>query len=188
MNDEKLKTERFFWQTLNRTGVQAGLVTHWERSGNVVGWKEFSQGIRKFHGQPAGYGFYGVMMEVGQIPGYQVHLVIENQNEVIFGIQLFESREMYTESDESEMADFLVNLVNNFSGWDFDGISFLAWKSPGIRFDFRNSESQALGDVFEQKDDSEALTRFLEEVSEILGQMKRVINKKREVVYGTVID
>jgi hypothetical protein len=189
MKDERKNAERKFWQSIARMAQESGRTSEWEYLGYTCSNRRIHELIGKFHQDPRQPGFYGMKIPVGEVSGMQVNLIIENQKELIFGIQLDQKNEA-TEPTESFFAyrDLFDRLANSGREWNFDSPGWLAWKTPEIRLNFRSYTNRAFEDIILHEDNSEALYLIAEEVSDLLEEVSQVVESNKTVEYGTLVN
>jgi hypothetical protein len=189
MKDERKNAERKFWQSIARMAQESGKRSEWEYLGYSCSSRRIYDLIGKFHQDPMQPGFYGMRIPVGEVGGLQVNLIIENQKELIFGIQLDQQGEV-GEPDESFHAyrELFDSLVGSGRDWNFDSPGWLAWKTPEIRLNFRSYTNRAFEDIIRNEDNSEALYLIAEEVSDLLEEVSQVVESNKTVAYGTLVN
>ena len=116
-----------------------------------------------------------------------LNVLIENQKELIIGIQPEDSAVNGNEATIDIFREMMVSLVNTGRSWNFEAPGWVAWKTTEIRLNFRSLFNKAFQDILLQKSDSEALYLIGEEVADILEEIREVIFKQK-VEYGTVIN
>jgi len=176
MKDERKNAERKFWQSIARMAQESGRKSEWEYLGYSCSTKRIYDLIGRFHQDPLQRGFYGMRIPVGEVGGMQVNLIIENQKELIFGIQLDQQGEG---SDEDGSFETYRELFDGLAGsgrdWNFDSPGWLAWKTPEIRLNFRSYNNRAFEDIMVNEENSEALYLIAEEVSDLLEEVSQVV-------------
>jgi hypothetical protein len=116
-----------------------------------------------------------------------INVLIENQKELIIGIQAEDSTESVNDVSVEAFRDLMVSLVHTGRSWNFEAPGWVAWKTGDIRLNFRSLFNKAFRDILLNQSDSEALYLIGEEVSDILGEIREVMIKQK-VEYGTVVN
>ena len=184
---ELYQTEKKFWVALKHHVHARNWDMQWKLLGNKTPWRRITSSMEQFHHDDTKYGFYGLSICLGTFNGYAVDFVIENQNEIIFGIQLTELKQFYQDDELEVMNDFIVKLQSSGKSWEFDAMGMLAWRKPAIHLDFRDPYNRSVSDMFVCQDDSEALIRLLEEVNELYDYIDSIIFTLQTTAYGTFI-
>ena len=143
--------------------------------------------MERFHGDPSFPGFYGLRIPLGEVNGMKLNVLIENQRELIIGIQVEDSGPESGESALTTFRDMMDSLLLTGRSWDFEAPGWLAWKTTEIRLNFRSLFNKAFQDILLRKSDSEALYLIGEELSDILGEVRDVLIKQK-VEYGTLVN
>ncbi|MFA6126858.1 MAG: hypothetical protein WC699_06100 [Bacteroidales bacterium] len=186
MKEERTNAEKRFWQTLSAIAIEYGLEPSWEHLGYSCSRKKMLDLIERFQFDPSFPGFYGIKIPLGEVNGLKMNLLIENQKELIIGIQPEDSAVPGTDITMEAFREIMVLLVNTGRNWDFEAPGWVAWKTTEIRLNFRSLFNRAFQDILLKKSDSEALYLIGEEVADILGEMREILSKQA-VEYGTVI-
>lgn len=187
MKEERANAEKRFWQALSGVAIESGLDPSWENLGYVCSRKRMNELIERFQGDPTSPGFYGIRIPLGEVNGLKMNMMIENQKELVIGIQFEDSAVPGNEVAIDTFREMMVSLVNTGRSWNFEAPGWIAWKTTDIRLNFRSLFNKAFQDILLKKANSEALYLITEEVSDILGEISEVITKKK-VEYGTVIN
>ncbi|TSA34410.1 MAG: hypothetical protein D4R64_11880 [Porphyromonadaceae bacterium] len=187
MKKERANAEKRFWQALSKVAIESGLEPGWEYLGYSCSRKKMNELIERFQNDPSSPGFYGIRLPLGEVNGLNLNMLIENQKELIIGIQPEDSGVPGNEATVETFRDMMISLVNTGRSWNFEAPGWIAWKTTEIRLNFRSLFNKAFQDIMLQKSDSEALYLIGEEVADILGEIREVIVKQK-VEYGTVIN
>lgn len=187
MKEERTNAEKRFWQALSKIAMESGLEPGWEYLGYPCSRKRINELMERFHGDPSFPGFYGIRIPLGMVNGLNINVLIENQKELIVGIQVEDPVIPGTEVSVETLKAMMVSLVNTGRSWDFEAPGWIAWKTTEIRLNFRSLFNKAFQDIILQKSDSEALYLIGEEVTDILSEIREVV-LKHKVEYGTVIN
>lgn len=187
MKEERANAEKRFWQTLSAVAIESGLEPGWEHLGYSCSGRKFNELIDRFQDDPSSPGFYGIRIPLGTLHGLNLIMLIENQKELIFGIQPEDSALPGSEATVETFRDMMVSLVNTGRSWNFESPGWVAWKTTEIRLNFRSLFNKAFQDIMLQKSDSEALYLISEELTDILGEIRETLIKQK-VEYGTVIN
>lgn len=187
MKEERANAEKRFWQALSKVAVESGLEPGWEHLGYACSWKKICDLIDRFQDDPASHGFYGIRIPLGEISGLNLNMLIENQKELIIGIQPEDSAFPGSGDPVDNFRDMMVTLVNTGRSWNYEAPGWIAWKTTDIRLNFRDLFNRAFQDMILKKSNSEALYLIGDELADILAEMREVIIKQK-VEYGTVIN
>jgi hypothetical protein len=187
MKEERVNAEKRFWQTLSNVAIESGLEPSWEHLGYSCSRKKINEMIDRFQRDPSTPGFYGIRIPLGEVNGLNLNMLIENQKELIIGIQPDDSPVPGNEVTVETLREMMVSLVSTGRSWNFEAPGWVAWKTTEIRLNFRSLFNKAFQDILLKKSDSEALYLIGEEVSDILGEIREVMIKQT-VEYGTVIN
>ncbi len=187
MKEERTNAEKRFWQMLMRIAVESGFEPGWAYLGYPCPRKRITELMERFHGDISFPGFYGIRIPLGEVNGTTLNLLIENQKELIVGIQAEDTAVQGSDKSVDSLRSVMSMLVETGRQWDFEAPGWIAWKTTEIRLNFRSVLNRAFQDIMLMKSDSEALYLIGEEVSDILNEMKEIIFKQ-EVEYGTVIN
>ncbi|MFA5815025.1 MAG: hypothetical protein WC865_05345 [Bacteroidales bacterium] len=187
MKEERANAEKRFWQALSKVAIESGLEPGWEHLGYSCSRKKMNELIERFQDDPSSPGFYGIRIPLGEVNGLNLNMLIENQKELIIGIQPEDSTVPGNEATVETFRDMMVSLVNTGRSWNFEAPGWVAWKTTEIRLNFRSLFNRAFQDIMLKKSDSEALYLIGEEVADILDEIRDVIIKQK-VEYGTVIN
>lgn len=185
MKEERTNAEKRFWQALSNVAIESGLEPVWEYLGYSCSRKKMNEMIERFQLDPSFPGFYGIRIPLGEVNGLNLNVLIENQKELIIGIQPDDSNGPGTGATVDTFRDMMVSLVNTGRPWNFEAPGWLAWKTTEIRLNFRSLFNKAFQDIMLKKSDSEALYLIGEEVTDILDEIRDVIIKQK-FEYGTV--
>jgi hypothetical protein len=185
MKEERTNAEKRFWQTLSKVALDSGSEPAWEYLGYPCSRKRIGELMDRFHSDPAFPGFYGLKIPLGAVNGLTLNLLIENQKELIVGIQAEDPTEPGEVITVDTMKDVMLCLGNTGRLWDFEAPGWIAWKTTDIRLNFRSLFNKAFQDIILQKSDSEALYLIGEEITDIMGEIREVIMKQK-FEYGTV--
>jgi hypothetical protein len=185
MKEERKNAEKRLWQTLYRMAAGKGLMPVWQTMGYEVTRKKVHDLIAQFHDKPDSPGFYGLRIPVGETAGIKLDVLIENQKELIIGIQPQEtgSHENY---GFDILSSLMVSLAATDRSWNFEAPGWLGWKTPDVRINFRSFTNKALQDIMLNKDDSEALYLIAEEITDILQEIRNIVTCQNHPEYGTV--
>ncbi len=186
MNDERKNAERRFWQSIFKMAAGSGFEPVWENMGYSVDFKKIKELVTRFHNEPGTPGFFGIRIQVGHIRGVKLNLLVENQTDLIVGIQSEENEDVPGDFSIGSLRDIMIDLVNTRRNWNFEAPGWIAWKSPDIRLNFRSPDNKAFRDMTDNKWNSEALYLITGEIADILEEMREIIEKENTVVYGTV--
>jgi hypothetical protein len=187
MKEERASAEKRFWQTMVKVAVESGMEPGWEYLGYSCSRKRIGELMARFHGDPSFPGFYGLRIPLGEYNGLNLNLLIENQKELIVGIQVDDSTDNRLDVTVDTMRSLMGMLGDTGRPWDFEAPGWIAWKTTEIRLNFRSVLNRAFQDIMMMKSDSEAMYLIGEEVGDILDEIREVI-MKQEVEYGTVIN
>jgi hypothetical protein len=187
MKEERTNAEKRFWQTVSKIAMESGLEPGWEYLGLPCSRKRINEMIERFQEDSSAPGFYGVRIPLGELNGLNINVLIENQKELIIGIQTEDSSESGNNVSIEAFRDLMVLLVNTGRSWNFEAPGWIAWKTTDIRLNFRSLFNRAFQDILLNKTDSEALYLIGEEIADILGEIREVM-VKQNVEYGTVIN
>ena len=187
MKEERANAEKRFWHALSKVAMESGLEPGWEHLGYSCSRKKMNDLIERFQDDSSAHGFYGIKIPLGEVNGLNLNVLIENQKELIIGIQPEDSAVSGNEATVDIFREMMVSLVNTGRSWNFEAPGWVAWKTTEIRLNFRSLFNKAFQDILLQKSDSEALYLIGEEVADILGEIREVIFKQK-VEYGTVIN
>ena len=187
MKEERANAEKRFWQVLWGIAIESGFEPGWEHLGYSCSRKKMNELIERFQDDLSSPGFYGIRIPMGEVNGLNLNLLIENQKELIIGIQPEDSDGPGNEATVETFRDMMVSLFNTGRPWNFEAPGWIAWKTAEIRLNFRSLFSKAFQDILLRKSNSEALYLIGEELTDILGEIREVIIKQK-VEYGTVIN
>jgi hypothetical protein len=187
MKEERANAEKRLWQTISGIAMESGLEPQWESMGASCSRKKMNELIEKFQFDPQSHGFYGIRIPLGILNGMQINLLIENQKELIIGIQTEDSTMPCDYTAIETFRDIMISLVNTGRSWNFEAPGWVAWKTTDIRLNFRSLFNKAFQDILLNKSNSEALYLIGEEVSDIVDEIREVIIKQK-VEYGTVVN
>ncbi len=187
MKEERANAEKRFWQALSGVAIESGLEPGWEYLGYSCSRKKMNELIERFQYDPSSPGFYGIRIPLGEVNGLNLNVLIENQKELIIGIQPEDSAVPGNEATVETFRDMMVSLLNTGRSWNFEAPGWIAWKTTEIRLNFRSLFNKAFQDILLKKSNSEALYLIGEELADILGEIREVIIKQK-VEYGTVIN
>lgn len=187
MKEERANAEKRFWQSLSKVAIESGLEPGWEHLGYSCSRKKMQELIERFQDDPSSPGFYGIRIPLGEVNGLNLNVLIENQKELIIGIQPEDSTVPGNEFAFETFREMMVSLVNTGRSWNFEAPGWVAWKTTEIRLNFRSPFNKAFQDILLNKSNSEALYLIAEEVADILGEIREVIVNQK-VEYGTVIN
>lgn len=172
---------------LMRIAVESGFEPGWAYLGYPCPRKRITELMERFHGDISFPGFYGIRIPLGEVNGTSLNLLIENQKDLIVGIQADDAAAEETVLTVDSLRSVMTRLGDTGRSWDFEAPGWIAWKTTEIRLNFRSVLNRAFQDIMLMKSDSEALYLIGEEVSDILSEMKEIIFKQ-EVEYGTVVN
>lgn len=187
MKEERTNAEKRFWQTISGVAIESGLDPAWEFMGYSCSRRKMNELIERFQYDPTNRGFYGIRIPLGDLNGLKINLLIENQKELVIGIQPEDACGSIAEATLDTFRDMMISLVNTGRSWNFESPGWVAWKTPDIRLNFRSLFNKAFQDIVLNKSNSEALYLIAEEVSDILGEVREVILKQK-VEYGAVVN
>jgi len=187
MKEERTNAEKRFWQALSKVAVESGMEPGWEYLGYSCSRKKINELIDRFQDDTSSPGFYGIKIPLGEVNGLNLNMLIENQKELIIGIQPEDSSVPGNAVTVDAFREIMVSLVNTGRSWNFEAPGWVAWKTTEIRLNFRSLFNKAFQDILLKKSDSEALYLIGEELSDILGEIREVMIKQK-VEYGTVIN
>jgi len=185
MKEERANAEKRFWQTLSGLVLDSGLDPNYEYLGYNCTRKKMYELIDRFQNDASAPGFYGIRVPLGELNGLNLNLMIENQRELIIGIQAEDSSFSGQEEAIEIFRELMLSLMNTGRSWDFEAPGWMAWKTTDIRLNFRSLFNKAFQDILLKKSDSEALYLISEELRDIMEELGQVITKQK-VVYGTV--
>jgi len=187
MKEERTNAEKRFWQTLSGIASASGLEPVWEHLGYSCSRKRIYELIERFQYDSSSHGFYGIKIPLGEVNGLQLNLLIENQKELIIGIQPEDSVIPGNEVTVEAFREIMVLLVNTGRPWNFEAPGWVAWKTAEVRLNFRSLFNRAFQDILLKKSESEALYLIGEELADILGEVREVL-MNQTVEYGTVVN
>jgi hypothetical protein len=187
MKEERANAEKRFWQALSKVAVGSGLEPGWEYLGYACSWKRIAELIDRFQDDQSAPGFYGIKIPLGEVNGLNLNVVIENQKELIIGIQPEDSVVPGADVTVETFREMMISLVNTGRAWNFEAPGWIAWKTTDIRLNFRSLFNKAFQDILLKKSNSEALYLITEEVADILAEINEVIVNQK-VEYGTFIN
>jgi hypothetical protein len=187
MKEERKHAEKRFWQSVSKIARESGIEPGWEHLGYSCSWKKMIELIDRFQDDPSSPGFYGMRIPLGEVNGLSLSVLIENQKELIIGIQPEDSPAPDSGVTVETFREMMVSLVNTGRSWNYEAPGWVAWKTPDVRLNFRTLFNRAFQDIVLQGSDSEALYLIGEEVGDILNDIRQVILKQK-VEYGTVIN
>jgi hypothetical protein len=185
MKEERANAEKRFWLTVSQIAMASGLEPEWEYLGYTISRKRINELMERFHGDSSFPGFYGVRIPMGVINGLNINVLIENQKELIIGIQVEDAMVPGSNVSIETLKEMMVSLFNTGRSWDFEAPGWIAWKTPEIRLNFRSLFNRAFQDLILKKSDSEVLYLISEEVADILDEIREVIMKQK-VEYGAI--
>jgi hypothetical protein len=143
--------------------------------------------IERFQDDHSSAGFYGIRIPMGEVNGLNMSLVIENQKELVIGIQPEDSPVPTPGVTMDTFREIMFALMSTGRSWDFEAPGWIAWKTTDIRLNFRSLFNKAFQDILLRKSNSEALYLIVEEIRDILDEVREVlINQKVE--YGAFIN
>jgi hypothetical protein len=186
MKEERANAEKRFWQSISKIAIDAGLEPCWEYLGYTCSRKRMTELMERFQGDSSFPGFYGIRIPLGVVNGLNINVMIENQKELIIGVQVEDVFDQGLDVGVDTLKDMMVTLVNTGRNWDFEAPGWIAWKTTEIRLNFRSLFNKAFQDIILKKADSEALYLIGEEVRDIIDEIREVIMKQK-VAYGTFI-
>ncbi|MFH0762114.1 MAG: hypothetical protein V2A67_11490 [Bacteroidota bacterium] len=189
MKEDRKIAEKRVWMSIQKVAGEAGRKTGWEYLGNPCTAKRINDLMLNFHENPYQPGFYGIRIPMGEVGGLQVSVLIENQKELIIGIQteLAQTGNTDVQAYEAYRA-MLGRFAESQNGWNLDSPGWLAWKTPEVRLNFRSVSNRAFQDIIRNRDNSEALYLITEEISDILREISDIVVNREIEVYGTVIN
>ncbi len=178
MKEERANAEKRFWQVLSGIAIESGLEPCWEYMGYTCSRKRINELIERFHGDPTSPGFYGIRIPIGEVNGLKMNILIENQKELIIGIQPEDSPIPGSDVSIDTFREIMVSLFNTGRSWDFEAPGWVAWKTTDVRVNFRSLFNKAFQDILLKKANSEALYLICEEISDILDEVREVLTKQ----------
>jgi len=189
MKEDRKMAEKRVWASIQKIAGDAGRKCGWEYLGNPCTAKRINNLMIGFQENPFQPGFYGIRIPIGEMDGLQVNVLIENQKELIIGIQT----EQILDGDANSLAfdayrAMLGKLAESQSGWNLDSPGWLAWKTPEVRLNFSSVSNRAFQDIVLNRDNSEALYLIMEEISDILQEISEIVINREIEVYGTVVN
>lgn len=187
MKEERANAEKRFWQVLSKIALESGLEPGWEYLGYSCSRKRVNELIERFHSDPTFPGFYGIRIPLGIVNGLIMNMLIENQRELIIGIQPEDALVPGNEVTLEAFREIMVSLVNTGRSWNFEAPGWIAWKTTEIRLNFRSLVNRAFQDILLNQSNSEALYLIGEELADILREIREVIIQQK-VEYGTIIN
>lgn len=187
MNDERKNAEKRLWQSIARVAHDSGKEAGWEYLGYACSQKKIHDLVLKFHQDPRHPGFYGLRIPMGEVGGMKVSMILENQKELVIGIQTEEPEGNAAEPGAFDLYRDLCNrLSQSGRDWQLDSPGWLAWKTPEVRLNFRAVNNRAFQDIMQGRDNSEALYLITEEVTDLVEEISELIVNQKVVEYGTV--
>lgn len=186
MKEERTNAEKRFWHALSAAAMESGLEPEWEFLGYPCSRRKLNELIERFQDDQSRPGFYGIKIPLGEVNGLNLNMLIENQKDLIIGIQPEDSPLPGCEASIDDIREIMVSLVNTGRSWNFEAPGWIAWKTTDIRLNFRSLFNKAFQDILLRKSDSEALYLIVEEVADILDEIRTVIIKQK-VEYGALI-
>lgn len=187
MKVERANAEKRFWQTISGIALEMGLDPDWEHLGYSCSRRKLNELIERFQDDSATAGFYGMRIPLGEVNGLNLNVLIENQKELVIGIQYEDAAVPGREVTIETFRDIMVSLVNTGRSWNFESPGWVAWKTTDIRLNFRSLFNKAFQDILLKKSNSEALYLISEEVADILDEICGVLTKQK-VAYGAVVN
>ncbi|MCX6227560.1 MAG: hypothetical protein NTV01_22960, partial [Bacteroidia bacterium] len=151
MNEERANAEKRFWQALSRVAIESGLEPGWEHLGYSCSRKKINELIERFQDDPSSPGFYGIRIPLGEVNGLHLNLLIENQKELIIGIQPEDSAVPGNDITVETFRDIMVSLINTGRSWNYEAPGWVAWKTTEIRLNFRSLFNRAFQDILLKK-------------------------------------
>jgi hypothetical protein len=185
MKEERTQVERRFWQSVTKTAMESGWEPGWEYLGYPCARKRITELMERFQGDPTFPGFYGVKIPIGSFEGMELSLLIENQRELVIGLQAEDSASGEPEGTLNSIREIMLSLEGSGRSWNFEAPGWLAWKTTDIRLNFRALYNKAFMDIMRNKSESEALYLIGEEITDILEELRELVTQKT-VEYGTV--
>lgn len=187
MKEDRKIAEKRVWMSIQKVAGDSGRACGWEYLGNPCTQKKIHTLMAGFHENPFQPGFYGIRIPIGEIDGLQVNVLIENQKELIIGVQTEPARDGDPNGQTFDAyRAMLGKLADSQSGWNLESPGWLAWKTPEIRLNFSSSSNRAFQDIILNRDNSEALYLISEEISDILREISDIVINREIEVYGTV--
>ena len=189
MKQERTLAEKRFWQAIRQVAAESGLKSGWVHLGTPCSIREVADLMDRFQEDRQLPGFYGIRIPMGDIGGLTVSLLIENQRELIIGIQVEQQDDGLADDLSFETYQGILQKMSaSQHGWNFDSPGWLAWKTPAVRLDFRSRQNKAFQDIIRNRDNSEALYLISEEISDIIRDMSEMVLDKEKAKYGAVVN
>ncbi|MCK9325131.1 MAG: hypothetical protein M0P69_06515 [Bacteroidales bacterium] len=186
MNEQLKSTEKMFWITIFKMVEDYGYKPEWESMGRRIDLRALDSLITGFHEDPDQAGFYGIRIPIVQYEGLNINLLIENQKELVLGVQTEEVEGAVCACSFEWLTALLEDLSQSRSSWNFEAPGWLAWKTTNIRLNFRRRGNLAFQDMIRKRANSEALYLISGEISDILDELAGVAEKEREEAYGAL--
>jgi hypothetical protein len=189
MKEDRKIAEKRVWTSIQKVAGDSGRKCGWEYLGTPCSTKRIHDLMAHFHENPFKPGFYGIRIAIGEIDGLQVNVLIENQKELIIGIQTEPVQDGETDSQAFDAYRAMLGmLAESQTGWNLDAPGWLAWKTPEVRLNFSSVNNRAFQDIILNRDNSEALYLITEEISDILQELSDILMNQEIQVYGNVVN
>lgn len=186
MKEERIVAEKRFWQVIATMALESGLEPEWEYLGTTCSRRRLHDLIERFQNDPTMPGFYGIRVTIGELNGIRVNVLIENQKDLIIGIQPDDSPFQGNGVTLETYHDLMEELMATGRSWNYEAPGWIAWKTAGIHLNFRSLFNRAFQDILLKKSNSEALYLIAEEISDILSEIRNILIRQN-VVYGALI-
>jgi len=183
MQEEHTAAEKRFWNRVSKIAIESGFEPSWEYLGYACSKKRLNELIERFHGDSAAPGFFGVKIPLGEINGLYLNMLIENQKELIIGIQIEDSDYPGNVITLDHVREVMQLLADSGRAWDFEAPGWIAWKTTEVRLNFRSVFNKAFQDILIKNAESEAMYLIGEEIADILAEFGRVTTR-RTMEYG----
>jgi hypothetical protein len=185
MKEERKNAEKRFWRTLFTIAQESGFEPEWEHLGYSCPQRKINELIERFQADPSFPGFYGIRIPLGVISGLQINMIVENQKDLVIGIQTQDGPGAVHHFTVNGLRDLMVSLSGTGRGWDFEAPGWLAWKTPDVHLNFRSLFNRAFLDVILHGAGSDVLALIGGEVTDIFAEVREMVLKEY-VGYGAL--
>ncbi|MFO7616649.1 MAG: hypothetical protein R6V75_05315 [Bacteroidales bacterium] len=186
MKEQLKSTEKMFWISIFKMAAGYNFKPEWESLGRRIDFRMLDARISSFHDNADLPGFYGIRIPVAKWSGMTLTLVIENQKELILGVQVDEGEGSGCSCSFETLTGLLDDLSQSGRSWNFEAPGWLAWKTTAVRLNFRKRGNLAFTDMVAKRANSEALYLISGEIADILDELAGIAEKEQVEAYGAL--
>jgi hypothetical protein len=186
MKEQQKSTEKMFWISVFKMVAGYGFKPEWESMGHRIELRTLDSLISRFHDDPDLPGFYGIRIPVANCCGLTLNLLIENQKELVLGVQADEGDGSVGGCSFESLTLMLDDLAQSGRSWNFEAPGWMAWKTTAIRLNFRKRGNLAFMDMVNRRANSEALYLISGEIADILDELTGIAEKEQVEAYGAL--